>query len=122
MFFANHSIWVSHTIHVWYSYPHLVDFIVHVGKYTIHGWYGYRKTQVFLLCLGCQRKDLLTRQNFTVNYTTIIVRLVLLQKLGWPRCFGFNMLRCFLKRNISKWLHSMLSMSSCHGLQEIVEC
>ncbi len=31
---------MTHTIHVWYIYLHLVDFMVNVGKYTIHGCYG----------------------------------------------------------------------------------
>ena len=35
---------ISHRIHVWYIYLHLVVFngkiMVNVGKYTIHGLYG----------------------------------------------------------------------------------
>ena len=31
---------ISHRIHVWYIYLHLVN----VGKYTIHGSYGYEHT------------------------------------------------------------------------------
>ena len=32
---------LTHTIHVWYIYLHLVDFLMaNVGKYTRHGWYG----------------------------------------------------------------------------------
>ena len=34
-------IYIFQTIHVWYIYLHLVDFMVNVSKYTIHGWYGY---------------------------------------------------------------------------------
>ena len=42
---VNSSTLVSHTIHVWYIYLHLVDFW---GKcryiiYAIHGWYGVVK-------------------------------------------------------------------------------
>ena len=34
---------LTHRIHVWYIYLHLVDFYgFHVGKYTIHGSYGRR--------------------------------------------------------------------------------
>ena len=33
---------ISHRIHVWYIYPHLVYFYgTCIGKDTIHGWYGY---------------------------------------------------------------------------------
>ena len=35
------SFQISHTIHVWYIYPHLVGFMVNVGKCTRHGCYGY---------------------------------------------------------------------------------
>ena len=39
---------LSHGIHVWYIYLHLVDFYgFHVGKYTIHGSYGHGKTPRF---------------------------------------------------------------------------
>ncbi len=38
---ATVTVWISHTIHVWYIYLHLVDFY---GKcrqiYQPHGWYG----------------------------------------------------------------------------------
>lgn len=39
--------WTSHTVHVWYLYPLLVDFMVHVGNYTVHGWYGWWIVSVF---------------------------------------------------------------------------
>ena len=31
---------ITHTIHVWYIYLHLVDSMVNVAKHTIHPWYG----------------------------------------------------------------------------------
>ena len=38
---------LAHTIHVWYSYLHLVDvYGFHVGQYTGHGWYGLSKSSV----------------------------------------------------------------------------
>ena len=40
---------ITHTIHVWYIYLHVVDyFVVNVGKYTIHGWYGLSLIQNYL--------------------------------------------------------------------------
>ena len=34
---------MTHSIHVWYSYLHLVDlFMINVGQYIIHGCFGLR--------------------------------------------------------------------------------
>ena len=41
LFVLEHVAFITHRIHVWHIYLHLVDlFIVNVGKYTIHGCYG----------------------------------------------------------------------------------
>ena len=40
-FFGFINVCISHRIHVWYIYLHLVDFTVNVGKYTIHLASGY---------------------------------------------------------------------------------
>ncbi len=50
----------THSIHVWYIYLQLVDFMVNVGKYTIYGCYGidtppkcgYRLVGVECICFS----------------------------------------------------------------------
>ena len=40
-----------HRIHVWYSYLHLVDLIILVGKSTIHGSYGMEMNCLMLVAI-----------------------------------------------------------------------
>ena len=45
------KVLVSHTIHVWHIYLHLVDFYGKcIGKYTIHGSYGCEDAFSFATC------------------------------------------------------------------------
>ena len=86
-------IYITHRIHVWYNYLHLVVFMVNAGNYTIHGSYGLSPLTSIVKLMWPQQ-TLPGATSFTVEKKDFRIHLQLLGFLwvhiGERTCWSFN--------------------------------